>query len=127
MNGRETAVRQELKELNGPLEEAKADISGLWALQHLMDKGVIDRKQERSMYATFLASTFRTLRFGLDDAHAQGHGAAGELPAGPGRHSRRRRRHVRVDLAKAKKAVAGLTHEIMTLQATGDYAGGSAC
>ena len=62
---RDTTVRQELKELNGPLEEAKADISGLWALQHLMDKGVIDKKQERSMYVTFLASTFRTLRFGL--------------------------------------------------------------
>ena len=37
-----------------------------------MDKGVIDKKQERSMYATFLASTFRTLRFGLNDAHAKG-------------------------------------------------------
>ena len=40
VNGRETTVRQELKELNGTLEEAKADISGLWALQQLMDKGV---------------------------------------------------------------------------------------
>ena len=72
VGGRETTVRQELKELNGPLEEAKADISGLWALQYLMDKGVIDKKQERSMYVTFLASTFRTLRFGLNDAHAKG-------------------------------------------------------
>ncbi len=39
-------MRQELKELNGPLEEAKADVSGLWALQHLMDKGVLDKKLE---------------------------------------------------------------------------------
>lgn len=37
-----------------------------------MDKGVIDKKQERSMYVAFLASTFRTLRFGLNDAHAKG-------------------------------------------------------
>lgn len=122
VNGRETTVRQELKELNGQLEEAKADISGLWALQQLMDKGVIDKKQERSMYVTFLASTFRTLRFGLNDSHAKGmamqvnylldHGAIrldGETLA--------------VDLPKAKKAVAGLTHDIMTLQAQGDYAG----
>ena len=72
VDGRETTVRQELKELNGTLEEAKADISGLWALQYLMDKGVIDAGQERSMYVTFLASTFRTLRFGLNEAHAKG-------------------------------------------------------
>ena len=94
VGGRETTVRQELKELNGPLEEAKADISGLWALQYLMDKGVIDKKQERSMYVTFLASTFRTLRFGLNAAHAQGHGAAGELPARSRRDPRRQGRAV---------------------------------
>jgi hypothetical protein len=123
IGSRDTTVRQELKELNGPLEEAKADISGLWALQQLMDNGVIDKQQERSMYVTFLASTFRTLRFGLNEAHAKGmtlqvnylldHGA------------------IRIDqdglfslnLPKTKKAVSGLTHDIMTLQAHGDYAG----
>ena len=45
VDGRDTTVRQELKELNGPLEEAKADVSGLWALQYLMDKGVIDKRR----------------------------------------------------------------------------------
>ena len=123
VNGRETTVRQELKELNGPLEEAKADVSGLWALQYLMDKGVLDKKQERSMYMTFLASTFRTLRFGLTDSHAKGmalqvnnlfdHGAI--RVASDGTFS--------LDVAKAKKAVVDLTHDIMTLQAHGDYAG----
>ena len=63
VDGRDTTVRQELKELNGPLEEAKADVSGLWALQQLMNKGVIDKQMERSTYVTFLASSFRTLRF----------------------------------------------------------------
>jgi hypothetical protein len=123
VDGRDTTVRQELKELNGQLEEAKADISGLWALQQLMDKGVIDKKQERSMYVTFLASTFRTLRFGLNDSHAKGmalqvnylldHGAVHLTDGGT----------LVVDLPKTKKAVAGLTHDIMTLQAQGDYAG----
>ncbi|MFL6550016.1 MAG: dipeptidyl-peptidase 3 family protein [Povalibacter sp.] len=123
LNGRETTVRQELKELNGFLEEAKADISGLWALQQLMDRGVIDKKQERSMYVTYLASTFRTLRFGLNDAHGKGmalqvnylldHGAI--RVGADGRFA--------LDLKKVKSAVAGLTHDIMTLQAHGDYAG----
>jgi hypothetical protein len=123
VEGRATTVRQELKELNGTLEEAKADISGLWALQQLMDKGVIDRRDERSMYVTFLASSFRTLRFGLNEAHAKGmalqvnylldHGAI--RIGDDGRFS--------LDLAKTKKAVTGLTRDIMTLQARGDYAG----
>jgi hypothetical protein len=123
VNGRQTTVRQELKELNGPLEEAKADVSGLWALQHLMDKGFLDKKQERNMYVTFLASTFRTLRFGLNAAHAKGMALqvnnlldAGAIRIDPqGRFS--------LDVPKTKKAVTALTSQIMTLQAHGDYAG----
>ena len=43
VGGRATTVRQELKETYSALEEAKADISGLWALQYLVDKGVLDK------------------------------------------------------------------------------------
>ena len=123
VDGRDTTVRQELKELGGTLEEAKADVSGLWALQYLMDKGVLDPRQERATYTTFLASIFRTLRFGLADAHARGmalqvnnlldHGAI--QIGSDGRFA--------LDIGKAKQAVTGLTHDIMTLQAHGDYAG----
>jgi hypothetical protein len=119
---RETTVSQELKEFSSPLEEAKADVSGLWALQRLMDKGVLDKKQERSTYITFLASAFRSLRFGLTEAHAQGmalqvnnlldHGAI--VIDSEGRFS--------LDVARTKRAVTDLTHQIMTLQAHGDYA-----
>lgn len=121
--GRDTSVRQELKELSGPLEEAKADISGLWALQYLMDKGVIDKKQERSMYTTFLASTFRTLRFGLNNAHAKGMTLQVNYLLDHGAIRIDKDGLFSLDLAKTKKAVAGLTHDIMTLQAHGDYAG----
>jgi hypothetical protein len=123
VGSRDTTVRQELKELNGPLEEAKADISGLLALQHLMDKGVIDKKQERSMYVTFLASTFRTLRFGLNDAHAKGMTLQVNYLLDHGAIRIDKDGLFSLDLAKTKKAVTGLTHDIMTLQAHGDYAG----
>jgi hypothetical protein len=123
VGGRETTVRQELKELNGPLEEAKADISGLWALQYLMDKGVIDKKQERSMYTTFLASTFRTLRFGLNAAHAKGMALQVNYLLDHGAIRVDKDGLFSLDLPKTKKAVAGLTRDIMTLQARGDYAG----
>ncbi len=123
VDGRETTVRQELKELNGPLEEAKADISGLWALQYLMDKGVIDKQQERNMYVTFLASSFRTLRFGLNSAHAKGMALQLNHLLDAGAVKVNAAGQFSLDIAKTKRAVTALTRQIMTLQANGDYAG----
>src|SRR3954447_10859166 len=58
INGRETTVRQEMKEAGSALEEAKADIASLFALQHMIDKGVLPKTLERPLYTTFLASAF---------------------------------------------------------------------
>jgi hypothetical protein len=120
-NGRATTVRLELKDAYGAIEEAKADISGLWALQQLVDKGVLDRSLERTMYTTYLASAFRSIRFGLGEAHARGQALqvnrlldAGAFRVGAdGTFS--------VDVAKVKGAVEALTRELMTLQSAGDY------
>ena len=70
--GRATTVRQELKETYSAIEEAKADIAGLFALQFLVDKGQIAKDFERTMYTTFLASAFRSIRFGITEAHGRG-------------------------------------------------------
>ncbi|MBF8292143.1 MAG: hypothetical protein HW392_970 [Steroidobacteraceae bacterium] len=121
--GSGSGVRQAIKELYSTIEEAKADVAGLWALQKLMDKGVLNKADERAMYTTFLASSFRTLRFGMTEAHAKGMALqvnylldAGGFRVNPdGTFS--------VNLRKAKKGIIGLTHELMTLQATGDYEG----
>jgi len=121
--GRATTVRQEMKELGSTLEEAKADISGLWALQYLIDKGVVDKAMEKSMYTTFLASCFRSIRFGLTEAHGRGIALqlnalldAGAFKVGPdGTFT--------VDAGKIKAGVEALSRQIMTLQAAGDYAG----
>ena len=65
VGGRETTVRQELKETYSAIEEAKADVSGLWALQYLVDKGSLPKTMQDTMYTTFLASAFRSIRFGV--------------------------------------------------------------
>ena len=72
VGGRKTTVRQELKDTYSTIEEAKADISGLFALQFLVDKGQIDKGLEKTMYTTFLASAFRSIRFGINEAHGRG-------------------------------------------------------
>ncbi len=124
--GRKTTVRQEMKEVYSALEEAKADISGLFALQYLVDKGVLDPSMARTMYTTFLASAFRSIRFGVNEAH--GRGIAVQLNAlldagafrvaGDGTFA--------VDGEKIKPAVEALTRDILMLQARGDYAGAKA-
>lgn len=116
-------VRQALKELYSATEEAKADVSGLWALQQLMDKGVLDQAQERSMYTTFLASAFRTLRFGMSSSHAKGMALQVNWMLDAGAFTVAEDGTFSVDLARAKRATTALTRELMTLQATGDYAG----
>lgn len=60
-----------------PLEEEKADISGLHSLVLLMDKGVIDKTREKYFFVSYLGSLFRSIRFGLNEAH--GKAAAIEL------------------------------------------------
>jgi hypothetical protein len=117
-------VRPALKELYSTIEEAKADISGLWALQKLMDKGVIDRAGERRMYTTFLASAFRTLRFGMDDAHARGMALQVNWLLDAGAYRVGADGTFSVDPRKARKAVEGLTRELLTIEANGDYDGG---
>jgi hypothetical protein len=123
-NGSGGGVRPALKELYSTVEEAKADITGLWALQKLMDKGVIDRAAERRMYTTFLASAFRTLRFGMDDSHARGMALQVNWLLDAGAYRVGADGTFSVDIGKAKKAVAGLSRELLTLQAKGDYEGG---
>ena len=117
-------VRPALKELYSTVEEAKADISGLWALQKLMEKGVIDRAGERRMYTTFLASAFRTLRFGMDDSHARGMALQVNYLLDAGAYRVGADGTFSVDLRKVRKAVEGLTRELLTIEANGDYEAG---
>lgn len=122
VDGQATTVRKQLKELSSAMEEAKADITGLWALQYLIDKGVVDKRMERSLYTTFLASAFRSVRFGITEAHGRGIAMqfnyladedAFKIDESAGTFS--------VNHSKIKEAVRKLTNEILTIQAEGSY------
>ena len=119
--GKSTTVRAALQQSYGALEEAKADIAGLWALQFLIDKGVLDRALERSVYVTFLASAFRTLRFG-HDAHAVGMALQLNTLLDAGALRVAKDGTFSVEATKIKEAVRDLTAEIMNVQAAGDGA-----
>src|SRR5215813_441992 len=132
VGGRETNPRLELKELYSAIEEAKADVTGLFALQYLMtqaDKGALQMPiahgpdAERQLYTTYLASSFRTLRFGLQDSHARGMAMQFNFFLDKGAYIANADGTFSVDLSKIKDAVAGLDRELLTLEATGDYDG----
>jgi len=119
--GRQTTVRQAMKEASSFLEEAKADISGLFAIQYWIDKGVLPKSLERPLYTTYLASAFRSIRFGINEAHGRGVAVQMNYLLDQGGFQARPDGTFAVDLVKVKAGVAGLTREIMTIQAEGDY------
>src|SRR5215467_8567708 len=132
VQGRETNPRLELKENYSAIEEAKADITGLFILQFLMTQADQGRIQaplphgpaaERQLYTTFLASAFRTLRFGLQDSHARGMAIQFNYLRDKGGFVVNPDGTVAVDFKKIKDAVRALDHDFLTIEATGDYAG----
>jgi hypothetical protein len=129
-----TSPRKQLKELYSAIEEAKADATGLWALQYMMDHardkdlnltGVLRTGEaaERQLYTTFLASAFRSLRFGLDDAHGKGMAMQFNYLLDRGGFFQQPDGTFLVNFANIKNAVRDLTHDLLTVEATGDYAG----
>lgn len=122
VGGRATTVRQELKETSSAIEEAKADITGLFALQFLIDKGQLPKEMERTMYTTFLASAFRSIRFGISEAHGRGQAVQLNYLLDRGAFVVNADGTFAVVPDKVRDAVSALAREIMTLQAAGDYA-----
>ena len=116
-----TTVRQVLQETYSTIEEAKADISGLWALQRLIDKGVVDRSLERSIYTTFLASTFRSIRFGINEAHGRGVAIQLNTFLDTGAVTVSSDGTFQINHDRIPSAVETLTSRIMTIQAEGNY------
>jgi hypothetical protein len=122
VDGQDTTVRKQLKELYSALEEAKADITGLWALQYLIDKGVVEKQMERTLYTTYLASAFRSVRFGISEAHGRGVAMQFNFLTDEGAIKVDERAGTfSIDHSKVKEAVRKLTHEILTIEAEGSY------
>ena len=120
-NGRKSTVREELKDAYSALEEAKADISGLFAIQYMINKGVLPKSLERPLYTTYLASSFRTIRFGTSEAHGLGMAVQFNYLLDQGAFTVAADGTFAVNPDKIKSGVEGLTREIMTLQAEGNY------
>ena len=123
VDGRPTEVRLELKDLYSTLEEAKADVMGVYDILALVDKGVIDRALADSLEPTYVAGLFRSARFGVGEAHGQGVVAQFNYLQGKGALAVDADGRFRGVPEKFPAAIRDLLHDMLMLQAKGDYAG----
>jgi hypothetical protein len=119
--GQRVEVRMPLKELFSTIEECKADVLGVWNLQYAQQHNLLTSFNERQLFATYAGLMFRSLRFGTGDAHGRGNAIQWNwlrergaiAPAGT---------KFTVDFPKMRDAVRDLATELLTIEATGDYA-----
>ena len=116
-------MRQELKETYSALEEAKADISSLFAIQYLIDKGVLPKSLETPAVHDVPGVDVPVDPLRRQRGARPRHRDSAQLPARPGRrHRPRATARLPSTWRRSKQAVAGLTRDIMTIQAEGNYA-----
>ena len=124
VNGRQTTVDQELKEIASGFEEAKADVMGAYNALHMMDEGVLPNSERAQMRATYVAGLFRAMRFGVQEAHGKGAAMQYSYLRNKGAIVwDDKAKRFRIDEAKIDGAIRDLVGDIVRLQGNGDYAG----
>lgn len=124
VDGRDTEVRKELKETYATLEECKADILGMYNNVFMIEKGVFPETFERETYVTFLAGTFRSVRFGINEAHGGGNAIIYNFLLEKGAYEfNDQTQKVKVNFEKIGPALRDLANLVLMIQAKGDYQG----
>lgn len=116
------SVREALKEAYSPIEEGKADILGLYIVTRLAEMGELGEKDLMTNYVTFMASIFRSVRFGASSAHGKANMMRFYFFSEKEAFSRDAESgQYRVNFEKMKNAMEDLTREIISIQGMGDY------
>jgi hypothetical protein len=123
-NGQRVDIRFLLKDTYSAIEECKADVLGIWNILYVTRAQLLCRTASASdqLFATYAGLHFRSMRFGIDEAHGRGTAVQWNwlrekgaiVPAADGTFT--------VDMAKMREGIRSLATELLTLQATGDYA-----
>ncbi|MBK7187496.1 MAG: peptidase [bacterium] len=129
VDGRDTEVRLELKDTYSTMEEAKADAMGEWDIFMLTraGRGYFPEAIFRQQSATYLAGIFRSVRFGIGEAHGKANAIQFNYLVEKGAilHDAQTGKF-RMNVAVFEQAISDLVGEICTIQAEGDYAASQA-
>ena len=123
VDGRETEVRLEIKELYSTLEEAKADVMGVYNILALIDRGEIAAEMRTSLEPSYVAGLFRSARFGLHEAHGRGVVAQFNFLLEQGALEVDEGGRFRAVSEKFGDGIRELLQTMLMLQANGDYQG----
>jgi hypothetical protein len=125
---RAAAGKVDIGEAIGPafngLEEAKADVTGMFALQWLVNHSVLPEQKMEEYYASYVGDLFRAVRFGTDEAHGQAEMMEFNYLSERGALNRNASGKYAIDYEKMPVALSDLTRELLEIEAAGDRARG---
>lgn len=122
MDGKGT-VRAALKEQYSAIEEAKADVLGLYLITKLYEMGEYTNTELEDNYATFMAGIFRSVRFGASSAHGKANMLTFNYFQREGAFTRNEEGLYAINFDAMKLAVEKLAGDILVHQGNGDYEG----
>ncbi|NLF42481.1 MAG: Zn-dependent hydrolase [Bacteroidales bacterium] len=114
-------IRETLKDTYSSIEEAKADILGLYLVTKLYEMGEITSGEVMDNYVTFLAGIFRSCRFGAASSHGKANMMRFYYFEREGAFVRQENGTYKVDFDKMKNAVISSVQQILIIQGDGNY------
>jgi hypothetical protein len=118
-NGKQVDIREAIGPAYSGLEEAKADVTGMFALAWLVNHGALPKERLPEYYASYAAGIFRTLRFGTGEAHGRAETMEFNYLAEQGALTLANGRYV-IDYARMPAALAQLCKELLQMEDAGD-------
>ena len=120
--GKKTTVNKELKDLYSVIEEAKADTLSAYNGVYLIRKGLYPKDFEKVMWPTYLAGMFRSVRFGINEAHGGANVIQFSYLLEKGAVTYDEKTGLfQIDRAKINDAVKDLAYDLLMIEARGDY------
>jgi Peptidase family M49 len=114
------SIREAIGPMYSGLEEAKADVVGMFALKWLVDQGALPKEKLEEYYASEVGGNFRTVRFGVAEAHSQAEMMEFNYLTERGAVQRDSSGRYLLDFSKMPQAFADLAKELLEMEATGD-------
>jgi hypothetical protein len=119
VNGKQVPITEAMGPVYSALEEAKADVVGMYGLDWLMDHGALPKNRAEEYYSSYVAGIFRSVRYGVAEAHGRAEMMEFNYLVEQKAVNRVAGKYA-VDFARMPGAIASLSKELLTIEATGD-------
>jgi hypothetical protein len=123
INGKQMDIREAIGGMYSGLEEAKADVTGIYLARWLVDQNVLPEATLHTIYGSYVAGIFRTLRFGTGEAHGRAEMMEFNYLLEKGALKQNDDGRYMIDYSKMPEAIASLTEKLLSFEAAGDRAG----